>query len=130
MPGFKDNSLERKLPKEVPQLSTVTGISRDFRNEYVGLYSFYHDLGGIDAVRAELREMKQLKRSMKKYEERFPSAVYGNVKNIQNESVVTRINELVDTFNQKVQDPDSLSAEDFLSMYNEFELLILGKKEP
>jgi len=97
MPEFKDNSLDRKTPKEVPQLSTVTGISRDFRNEYVGFYSFYHDLGGIDTLRAELREMSQ---PMKRYEERFPASVYGNVRNKQNDRSVTRINELVDSFNQ------------------------------
>jgi len=39
------------------------------------------------------------------------------------------MNWLIPSIKQKARDPDSFSEEDFLSLFNEFELLILGKKE-
>ncbi|MDO8664245.1 MAG: hypothetical protein Q7K44_01690 [Candidatus Liptonbacteria bacterium] len=107
--------------QEIPQLNTSTGLSMDYRNEYTFLIG-YLSLG-MDEVRNALREMKY---TMKRYEERFPPETYKDVVSERNKDAVKRINELADYLNTKFQAPESLSEEELLSKYKELEMLIGG----
>lgn len=118
----KGNQAENYTLKEVPQINEITGISYDYRNEYVFLVGYF-SMGGIDEVKAVIKKLNFV---MKKYEERFSPSVYKNVINEKNTNLIRRINELVDSFNEKIKETDAFKEEDFLKIYKELEILIKG----
>lgn len=122
MNEHKESQVNGIKQQEIPQLNETTGVSFDFRNNYVALMGFLSP-GGIEELRSFIKNMNFV---MKKYEEYFPSSKYKNVVNEKNQSAVKRIDELVESFNKKVKE-DALTEKDFLAICSELETLVTGE---
>jgi hypothetical protein len=117
------NSQEKQT---LPQLNKETGVSVDYRNNYVALKTWL-DNKGIYYLKNMIKE-NNIK--FQKYEEYFSPSIYKDVITSENKETVTKIDKLINDFNEKTnkENLESFSLEDFNKIFDSLEFLIIGHK--
>ena len=114
---LKDRYIELE-PINVPQLSAKTGISYDYINEYVSK-EILIAAGERDRVAQSFRD-----NPIKKYEQRFSPEEYVDVVNDRNRPTVLRLDEIAETANTIMTDPNNFTEGYLRKMLNEVHDLI------
>jgi hypothetical protein len=88
-----------KLP--VPNICAASGVSCDYRLAYGNLNNYLERIENGESARTRFLAMRSfLNRAIPKYQEYFDPEKYVDVVTPRNETVVTRINELVERLNE------------------------------
>lgn len=111
--------------KEVPQIDPLTGLSRDYLNEYT-VISTYFKSGLLEKVAKTIA-----KRPIKKYIQRFPETKYANVINGKNRLGAETLDNLADLANAEFEAPLILKTERLPQVVNEVcEIIAPTRKKP
>ena len=86
------------MKKAVPNLSTATGVSRDFRIAFGNLSSAWKNKDN-DPPRTRHLAKRAFHRTIPRYEI-LQSETYANVQTESNREVVAKINAVIDTINE------------------------------
>lgn len=93
------------MKKAVPNLSTATGVSHDFRIAFGNLSNYLERIRDNDPPRTRhLAKRAFLHRTIPRYEEYFSPETYANVQTESNREVVAKINAVIDTINELRKD--------------------------
>ena len=106
--------------KEVPQINENTGISVDYWNEFSRKLNFF-DKNNIKGLKQNLKE-----NPIKYYEVFFPSSIYENVVNSENEERVKELNNLVTIINDFANIDDLEYQCNLIICFNSAKELIYG----
>lgn len=105
---------------QIPQLHPVTGISRDYINEYAPLFQIL--IQGLDKVFELVEE-----RPIQKYSERFKEYMHLNLINEKNLEAVQRLDEIADSSNITFRDKGKLTEKLVRETVSEVQFLVYGR---
>jgi len=113
-----------KMPEmakpEMPQINPITGISKDYINQFAALISMY-DFRGISMIKKHLEIIPFKVRS---YADIY--ARYNNVVNDKNRDTIVKLDNLSFRLQDILKDPESIDEDEFRKIINEVCFLIYG----
>jgi hypothetical protein len=115
-----DNPEEVK--KQLPQRDEL-GVSRDYINVVFSAIGRYDALGAKGLI-----EYFQKNGALQTYEERFPSSEYRDVVTPENQEIISRIDEMVNSLNAKIPDLNEENAADFTEEVRQIVRFILKQR--
>jgi len=101
----------------IPQINNLTGLSKDYINEFAGRVSFIR----LPHKRERVHEFGPIR----KYREYFHPNQYPSVLSVIDHPHVRKLDEIVDEMNLKLEQRDYLGV---LELYSHVEILIYGRK--
>ncbi len=104
------------------QINEENGISMDFINEICPVYS------ALEIYYKWAKDSFCKVPRLKRYEERYPPAKYGDVVNDKNRESVRALDEIVDKINSFLSS-GSKKLEDYVPLIQETERIVLGSVE-